>query len=269
MAEQLNFHAYAETYPLLEGEEYESFKTDIAIGGVREALKYRVVNGRKEGLDGRNRLRACADLGIPFPEEEVSVEDDDVENYIDSLNLHRRHLTREQRQDRVMRLRARGQSIRTIADTVGASPATVVKDIKDAEASAGVQNRTPENDQPSTKSSKTVTGRDGKTYSSRQPGKKKAEPCETCARKGAPTCEPCRKAFPKGFPKSAPKNGSALWDWKAFEGSYGVLVREIDRLGNAYEAKESAEAEGLRKMLTDFKSAMASWHKSLTTEAKP
>ena len=85
---------------------------------------------------------------------------------------------------------------------------------------------------------------------------------------GAPTCEPCRKAFPKGFPKPAPKNGAAPWDWKAFEGGFGVLVREIDRLGNSYKTKQSAEAEELRKMLREFKSAMISWHKSLTA-AKP
>jgi hypothetical protein len=260
----MTFHPYAETYPLLEGEEYESFKADIAARGVREAIKYRMVSGDKQGLDGRNRLRACADLGIPCPEEKVSVEDADVESYIDSLNLHRRHLSREQRQERVLILRERGQSIRTIADTVGASPATVIKDIKDAEASAGVQNRTPEAGQPSTMSAKTVAGRDGKTYSSRRPRRRKAKPCESCARKGAPTCIPCRRAFPKGFPKSALKNGAVLWDWKAFEGSYGVLVREIDRLGNAYKAKESAEAEALRDHLRQYRENFLRWHKSLT-----
>jgi hypothetical protein len=262
--ETLTFHPYAETYSLLEGDEYESFKADIAARGVREALKYRVVNGKKEGLDGRNRLRACADLGIACPEEEVSVFDADVEDYIDSLNLHRRHLTREQRQDRVLRLRARGQSLRNIADAVGVSPATVLKDITDAEASAGVQNQTPGESQPSTKSPKTVTGQDGKTYSSRKPRKKKAKPCATCARKGAPTCDACREAFPRGFPRPGPENGAVKWEWKEFDLHFGPLVREIDRLGNAYQAKESAEAEALRDDLRNYREKFHRWHKSLT-----
>ena len=46
MTNSISFHPYSETYPLLEGEEYEAFKTDIATTGVREALKYRLVKGK-------------------------------------------------------------------------------------------------------------------------------------------------------------------------------------------------------------------------------
>ena len=67
---------------------------------------------------------------------------------------------------------------------------------------------------------------------------------------------------------SAEENGAVLWDWKAFESSYGTLVREIDRLGNAHEAKESAEANDLRERLKQFKDAMVGWHNSLV-RAKP
>jgi hypothetical protein len=272
MPETIAFHSYAESYPLLEGEAYESFKADIAARGVREALKYRVVNGTKEGLDGRNRLRACADLDIHCPEEEVSVEDVEVEDYIDSLNLHRRHLTREQRQQRAHRMRARGKTVRDIAETLGVGKSTVQRDISDAEASAGVPFGTPD-PTPATRrngfsgepaQSGEVIGRDGKTYSARKPRKRKVEPCETCARKGAPTCDLCRKAFPNGFPKRAPKNGAVLFDIKPFEQALGTLVREIDRLGNAYKAKESPEAEALRDDLRQFREKYHSWHKSLT-----
>jgi transposase len=247
MPNDVTFHDYAETYPLLEGEEYEAFKADVAIRGVREAVKYRLVNGKKEYLDGRNRLRACADLGIPCPEEEVSVEDADVEAFIDSLNLHRRHLTREQRQDRVLRLRERGHSLRQIADAVGVSAATVFKDIKDAEGSAGVQNRTPGEGRPSTMSAKPIAGKDGKNYASRKPRKQKAKPCERCYRMGTPGCDACRKAFPDGFPRRepgedddeigsgrGPKNGRPKHDFKATDALLGQLVRAFEECGKAY-----------------------------------
>jgi hypothetical protein len=232
---------------------------------VREALKYRVVNGKKEGLDGRNRLRACADLGINCPEERVSVEDSDVEDYIDSLNLHRRHLTREQRQERVLRLRAKGRSIRDIADTVGVSPSTVHSDIKDAEASSAVQNRTAEDGQPSATSPKTIAGRDGKKHPSRKKGGKKktpkeAEPCQRCFRIRWPSCDECRKNFPQGFPAKflrqpgddgddldKPKNGQPKPTFKAALDLLAPLMRHVEELRKThghsayYEAIDGAE----------------------------
>jgi hypothetical protein len=106
----MKWHPYAENYPLLKDEAYDDFKADIADRGVHEAVKYRIVNGEKEYLDGRNRVQACKDLRVTWPEERVEVADDQVEQYIDSLNLHRRHLSAEQRKARVDILRQRGQS---------------------------------------------------------------------------------------------------------------------------------------------------------------
>jgi hypothetical protein len=60
--QEMEWHPYAESYPLLEGEEYEAFKLDIAVNGQQEPVKYRVVEGKKQGLDGRNREGACQDL---------------------------------------------------------------------------------------------------------------------------------------------------------------------------------------------------------------
>ena len=103
MSPQMEFHPYATGYPPLEDDEHEALKADIANNGVREPVKFRLVDGKKQYLDGRNRLRACDDLGIPCPVQLVEVEDAHVEDYIDSLNLHRRHLTREQKRERIAR----------------------------------------------------------------------------------------------------------------------------------------------------------------------
>src|SRR5260370_30965924 len=108
-----------------------------------------MVRGMKQGVDGRNRERACLDLGIECRYEKVFVDDADVPAYIDSRNLHRRHLTREQRQACVLAMRAEGQSVRQIADTLGVGRSTVYRDIADSKASAGVPDGTPENGQRS------------------------------------------------------------------------------------------------------------------------
>lgn len=68
----------------------------------------------------------------------------------------RRHLTREQRQEVVARLRAEGWSYRRIGERLGVDPMTAKHD-----ADAGVENSTP--------APAVVTGADGKTYPATKP----------------------------------------------------------------------------------------------------
>ena len=162
----MKWHPYAENYPLLEGDEYVAFMKDIDARGVHEAVKYRMVNGDREYLDGRNRARVCEDLKIECPEECVEVADDQVAAFIDSLNLHRRHLTKEQRQARVGILRAQGEGLRGIADKLGVHHSTVAQDVANIEDRSGVGNPTPE----------TVVGRDGKKYKARTAARRTGKP---------------------------------------------------------------------------------------------
>jgi hypothetical protein len=159
-------HSSADNYPLLEGEAYEAFKRDIAARGVHEAVKYRMVNGDREHLDGRNRARVCEDLKIECPEECVEVADDQVAAFIDSLNLHRRHLTKKQRQARVDALHAKGESLRGMAAKLGVHHSTVAQDVADIEDRSGVGNPPPE----------TVVGRDGKNYKARTAARRSGKP---------------------------------------------------------------------------------------------
>lgn len=231
----MEFHPYAETFDLLEGTAYEEFRADIAANGCREPVKYRLVAGKRQGLDGRNRLRACKDLELPCPEIAVEVDDESVVAYIDSLNVHRRHLSRETQQvkraERVKRVaekRAQGQSYRAIAESEGISDAQARRDAQTATAPGGAV------DPPDGK----VTGRDGKK-------------------------RPARKPKPAATPKP-PKAGTVLYPFNNFETSYGALLREIDALGNCYKAKESSEAKALRKQLGAFREAFTAWHGGLT-----
>ena len=88
---EVKIHTSAAEFPLIEGNEYEQFKDRIRLGQQSPVI---MLNG--ELLDGRNRLKACRELGI----KTMAVEyrgDKTAEELIADLNIHRRHLTPSQR----------------------------------------------------------------------------------------------------------------------------------------------------------------------------
>jgi N6-adenosine-specific RNA methylase IME4 len=87
------YHPMAELFPLLEGEEFEELKRDIAAHGLREAI-WLHPDGRI--LDGRNRHRACLETGTK-PQYRTWDRNGSTLHFVVSLNLHRRHLTSSQR----------------------------------------------------------------------------------------------------------------------------------------------------------------------------
>lgn len=95
MRAPLAIHPAAELFPLLESEDYEKLKADIAENGLRESIWI-----DKEGriVDGRNRYRAWRELhgDEPIPYRYVP-EDTDLVPFVVSLNVHRRHLSSSQR----------------------------------------------------------------------------------------------------------------------------------------------------------------------------
>jgi ParB family chromosome partitioning protein len=87
----MNFHQYANLFPMLSGDALEGLKADIEQHGVRDPVV--LLNG--EILDGRNRYTCAQELGIEFPT--VEYQGDDPLAFVISHNLHRRHLTESQR----------------------------------------------------------------------------------------------------------------------------------------------------------------------------
>ena len=87
----LDFHPLANVFPLLDGEEFEALVADIAEHGVRES----VVLYEWQILDGRNRYRAAQVACVDCPL--ATYDGDDPAAYVVSLNLHRRHLSDDQR----------------------------------------------------------------------------------------------------------------------------------------------------------------------------
>ena len=89
--QNIKFHEIANIFPLIHGKEFADLKKDISDNGVYEpGVMY-----ESQILDGRNRFRACQEVGVQ--PEFVEYTGDDAVSYVVSLNLLRRHLTSDQR----------------------------------------------------------------------------------------------------------------------------------------------------------------------------
>jgi hypothetical protein len=91
MIPEYTVNEYALLFPMMEGKAYDDFKADIAANSLREP----VVLWRGQLIDGRNRYKACRELGIAFETEDLP-DDTDPLAYVLSKNLHRRQLTESQ-----------------------------------------------------------------------------------------------------------------------------------------------------------------------------
>jgi ParB-like chromosome segregation protein Spo0J len=87
----LEFHDYAQLFPLIVGDDYEALLEDIDTNGQLAPI----VLHEGKILDGRNRYRVCQDLLIE--PQTVEYTGDDALGYVLSLNLYRRQLTVAQR----------------------------------------------------------------------------------------------------------------------------------------------------------------------------
>jgi hypothetical protein len=87
----LPFHPAADIFPLMEGKDFADLKADIAAYGLREPIW----THRERILDGRNRARACEELGVE-PESREWDGNGSLVAFVLSLNRHRRHLTSSQ-----------------------------------------------------------------------------------------------------------------------------------------------------------------------------
>lgn len=87
----MEFHEYANIFPLMNGAELDELVEDIRKNGLLEDIV--VYDGVI--LDGRNRFNACdkADVEPMF----IKYNGDDPLGYVTSKNLHRRHLTEGQK----------------------------------------------------------------------------------------------------------------------------------------------------------------------------
>jgi hypothetical protein len=65
------------------------------------------------------------------------------------------------------------------------------------------------------------------------------------------------------------KNGRMAYDWSGLDEAWGKLLREIDKLGKCYRAKETPRAEGFRRLLVEWKANFREWYRELAKQNPP
>jgi ParB-like chromosome segregation protein Spo0J len=207
-----NWHPFAQIFPYLEGDDWTAFLASIqATNGPETPVTYRMVNGRREWLDGRNRVKACVELGIDYKTEQVEVADEDVRAYILRRNVYRRHMTPELRREIIAYLRADGMSGRSIAATLGVSNGTVQRDIADmADSTPASGDSNESTDAGAAPPVEREPGDDTEEIEQEAAAENNGKPaplmCERCQRVGAvKNCGMCREVRKAAKPPAAKK----------------------------------------------------------------
>jgi ParB-like chromosome segregation protein Spo0J len=133
MTADLKFHPLSKLGgPLMEGAEFDELVADIKKNGLLKPIA--VFDGKI--LDGRNRYRACIAAGVHLVTDDIDGWIDDPAAYVISANIHRRHLTPEQKRDLLVELvkASPEKSDRTLAKEAGTTHPTIAKARKQAEA---------------------------------------------------------------------------------------------------------------------------------------
>ena len=128
----LRVHPAAEQFPLMDGNDLAALADDIKNNGQREPCAYiRDANGPIL-VDGISRLDARELLGKKIELNDSAVfeqlpADINVDAYVASANIHRRHLTAEEKRARIAALLKANPNLSSnaIAGMVKASPHTV------------------------------------------------------------------------------------------------------------------------------------------------
>ncbi len=90
---QIEFHYAANIFPMMTVNEIESLKQDISKNGLREPIW--LYDGKI--IDGRNRYIACLETGTNPIFRNYEGSEDNLLDFVISLNLHRRHLNTSQK----------------------------------------------------------------------------------------------------------------------------------------------------------------------------
>ena len=114
----MDFHEVASIFPMMSADEYAALVEDMRRNGQRESIW--TYQGKI--IDGRNRYRACQELGIE-PRVREWDGNGSLVAFVVSLNLHRRHLNSSQRTviglevERALAVEARERQVQAAIDT--------------------------------------------------------------------------------------------------------------------------------------------------------
>lgn len=90
---EYKFHEIADIFPLMSDEEYQGLKSSIEVNG----LMVPIVLLENKVLDGRNRYKACQELGIDTKHENFEGTYQEAIEFVWIHNIHRRNLTSSQK----------------------------------------------------------------------------------------------------------------------------------------------------------------------------
>jgi hypothetical protein len=143
--DQLPIHPAAELFPLMSEPELRELGENIKANGYLTDESVALYEGKL--LDGRNRLDALELIGVKYDNitQQKGIIHDlnpsiDPYAYVISKNIHRRHLTVEQKRELIAKVIAADptRSDRQIAKQTKTSPTTVGKIRKESEATGDV-----------------------------------------------------------------------------------------------------------------------------------
>jgi hypothetical protein len=89
----MDFHDVANIFPMMGDEEYKALVADIKANGLHQPIW--TYQGKI--IDGRNRYKACREVGIEPQYCEYEGDEASIIPFVLSLNLQRRHLTSSQK----------------------------------------------------------------------------------------------------------------------------------------------------------------------------
>jgi hypothetical protein len=151
----IKVHPAADLFPMMNDEELDALGEDIKQCGLNHKVIFfgpRPADIDKVNLaknykliDGRNRLDAMQRAGIDldlFKHTNILIEgESDPYAYVVSANIHRRHLTAEDKRDLIAKLLKANpeKSDRQVAEITKVSHPTVAKVRKEAEAAGDVE----------------------------------------------------------------------------------------------------------------------------------
>jgi ParB-like chromosome segregation protein Spo0J len=120
---KLEPHAFSALFPPISDDDFGKLAADIKLNGLHQPIM------RYQGkiLDGNNRYRACELVKIAPKFTDFSGDDAQARNYVISANIHRRHLSPDQRREIIATLLKADptKSDRLIAEQAKVSHVTV------------------------------------------------------------------------------------------------------------------------------------------------
>jgi ParB-like chromosome segregation protein Spo0J len=109
--------------PSLSLDEYEALRESIREKGVIEPV---VTDEEGNVIDGHHRVKACEELGVKYPTRIIAgFSEEQKQDLSVELNMHRRHLTKEQKKELAVNLRKQGWTQERIGKALGVPQQTI------------------------------------------------------------------------------------------------------------------------------------------------